>query len=132
MNKSEVLETAGGPNRTHRKNGQDEWVYVIPGHQQDPDQIKSVMFTEGRVTSVGDPIKPLISAEEQDRINEEINTKLDAQDRAASLGPIEVSRKSSEPSVTDPTTSPQATQSTFIPLEDFKAAPPPTDHRTAQ
>lgn len=72
MEKDQVLEAAGSPNVSRRVKGQDTWLYIYrdaPGGTQ----TKEVIFENGRVVYAGDRRGPKISAEEQDRINDEIN-----------------------------------------------------------
>ncbi len=82
MDKGQVLDIMDSPQRTERHHGQDRWTYFIENPDaQNPIQReqkveKQIYFENGMSTYVGDPIKPLISAEEQDRINEEQNIAL--------------------------------------------------------
>lgn len=82
MDKGQVLEIMDSPQRTERHHGQDRWTYFIENSEaQNPIQReqkleKQIYFENGQSTYVGDPIKPLISAEVQDRINEEQNIAL--------------------------------------------------------
>ena len=71
MQKDEVIEQAGGPNVSRRWKGKDRWIYDY----QTPDgkQTREVHFEEGRAIYVGTKVVPLVSAEEQDRINEQSN-----------------------------------------------------------
>lgn len=77
MSKGEVLAAIGGPNRTQRWHGRDRWEYTLYGHP-DGDLVREVHFEEGISTYIGPAIKPAISADQQDRIN-------DAKNRAAEL-----------------------------------------------
>jgi outer membrane protein assembly factor BamE (lipoprotein component of BamABCDE complex) len=84
MNKSEVLDRAGGPQRSDRKGDEDQWIYIVPEHRR--DVTKEVRFREGRVSYVGDPIAPKgPSADEQDRMNEASNAKSEAARRRDQL-----------------------------------------------
>lgn len=82
MDKGQVLEIMDSPQRTERHHGQDRWTYFIQNSeaqnpiQQEQQLEKQIYFENGKSTYVGDPIKPLISAETQDRINEEQNIAL--------------------------------------------------------
>lgn len=79
MDKGQVLDIMDSPQKTERHHGQDRWIYYIENSdatnpvQHDQKVEKQIYFENGKSTYVGDPIKPLISAEEQDRINEEQN-----------------------------------------------------------
>jgi outer membrane protein assembly factor BamE (lipoprotein component of BamABCDE complex) len=70
MDKSEVIETAGGPNRSERYHDEDQWTYTDPSAPPD-GKVREVHFVDGQAVYVGPPIKPKVSAEEQDRINAE-------------------------------------------------------------
>lgn len=72
MLKDDVVQAAGSPTRTQRWQGKDRWIYVYypDGKTQD---VKEVHFTEGKVTYKGVPVTPEVSAEDQDRRNEESN-----------------------------------------------------------
>lgn len=69
MNKSEVIETAGGPNRATRWRGLDRWVYIYEDHPGGR-LIREVHFDQNTATYVGEAVKPEVSAEEQDKRNE--------------------------------------------------------------
>lgn len=84
MSKSEVLSAIGGPVRMQRWHGRDRWEYRIydslssnPGHEI----VREVHFEDGKATYVGAAIKPAVSAEDQDRFNENYNRDSDARDR---------------------------------------------------
>lgn len=81
MTKSEVLDAIGSPLRTQRWHGRDRWEYTLYGHPEG-DLVREVHFENGVSTYIGPPIKPAISAESQDRIN-------DASNRAADLKEFE-------------------------------------------
>ena len=80
MNKAEVLDLVGGPDRTRRWQGKDRWTYVFK--KPTGESIEDVHFEEGKVVYSGAPPVPKISAEEQDRLNEETNVREDARVRA--------------------------------------------------
>ena len=81
QDKSDVIEFAGGPSWKDRRNGMDRWTYIL---FQDGIRLeRQVLFSEGIVAYVGDPIEPFISAEEQDLINTEKNKALDRMERPA-------------------------------------------------
>lgn len=77
MDKHSVLEIMGSPNSTVRRSGQDRWYYNF--YVQNSPVIKEVRFQEGLAVYSGDQMKPEISAEEQDRRNEESNQALIAE-----------------------------------------------------
>ena len=79
MSKSEVLDVIGGPIRTQRWQGRDRWEYTLYGHPAG-DLIREVHFENGLSTYIGPPIKPAISAETQDKINDSINRTADIRD----------------------------------------------------
>lgn len=72
MGKDEVLLIAGPPKTSNRFRGHDRWIYVFQNDNQ-PPTVKEIHFDAGHVIFVGDKIIPNISAEEQDRRNEESN-----------------------------------------------------------
>ena len=85
MDKGKVIEVAGNPTSTRRWQGLDRWIYIFPPTPADhapahPAQalVKEVHFKEGIVVHIGDPVKPALSAEEQDRANAESNAAEDA------------------------------------------------------
>jgi outer membrane protein assembly factor BamE (lipoprotein component of BamABCDE complex) len=71
MEKDQVIEQAGGPNVSRRWKGKDRWIYDYK--TPDGRQTREVHFEEGRAVYVGSKVVPLVSAEEQDRINEQSN-----------------------------------------------------------
>lgn len=79
MSKSEVLTAVGGPQRTQRWHGRDRWEYRIYG-TPDGDVLREVHFEDGKSTYVGAAIKPPISADQQDKLNEAYNHEADAKD----------------------------------------------------
>ncbi len=93
QDKSDVIEHAGGPSWKDRKNGMDRWTYIL--FQDGVRLERQVLFADGIVAYVGDPIEPFISAEEQDLINAEKNKELDRMERAVSSAPHSNSRRSS-------------------------------------
>lgn len=74
MDKHEVLEIMGNPTRTQRLRGNDRWTYVF--YDQNSKKSKVVEFSDGAATYVGDKPSPVISAEDQDVINETTNAAL--------------------------------------------------------
>jgi hypothetical protein len=75
MEKDEIIDQAGGPNVSRRWKGKDRWIYNFK--TPDGRQTREVHFEEGRAVYVGDKVVPLVSAEEQDRINEQSNVAED-------------------------------------------------------
>jgi hypothetical protein len=73
MQKDLVIEEAGGPNVSRRWHGKDRWIYNYD--TPDGPQTREVHFEEGRAVYVGDKVVPAVSAEEQDRINEQSNAE---------------------------------------------------------
>ena len=72
--KGEVVELAGSPLRTERVSGHDRWTYFF---EQPGGPIEQVLiFENNKVSYKGVPPKPFISAEEQDRINQQKNIEL--------------------------------------------------------
>jgi len=70
MLKTDVIDVAGGPTRSQRWQGRDRWIYQYePGPSQ--QLTREVHFVDGKVIYAGPPIAPAVSAEEQDRINEQ-------------------------------------------------------------
>lgn len=79
MSKSEVIELVGGPQRAQRWHGRDRWEYRFY-NTVDGDVIREVHFEDGKSTYVGAAIKPAVSADDQDRLNEAYNHKANAAD----------------------------------------------------
>jgi outer membrane protein assembly factor BamE len=80
MNKSEVLATVGGPDRTQRWQGKDRWTYLLK--KPDGEQLADIHFEGGKVVYTGDPPVPAVSAAEQDRLNEASNVRDNARVKA--------------------------------------------------
>lgn len=74
MEKGTVLDLIGSPQFTKRSLGLDRWTYIF--YQDDIKITKEVHFDQGTVTYVGDVQQPIISADEQDQINKELQKKL--------------------------------------------------------
>ena len=79
MDKTDVLEEVGGPNRSFRRSGEDIWIYDLPadvGFDR-----REVGFKESVVNYVGEvrtpiPVKPAQSNDEANkRIKEEVGTQ---------------------------------------------------------
>lgn len=74
MEKTDVIEVMGSPQRTQRWHGMDRWTYIMYENASTPSrQEKEIHFSEGKAVYVGLPPVPKISADEQDRINEASN-----------------------------------------------------------
>ncbi|MEY4617330.1 MAG: hypothetical protein RJB66_2290 [Pseudomonadota bacterium] len=80
--KSDVLEIVGGPSWKDRRNGMDRWTYII--YQDGVRLERQIQFLDGIVNYTGEPIRPFISAEEQDALNAQKNLVLDRMEAAAS------------------------------------------------
>lgn len=99
QDKSDVIEFAGGPSWKDRRNGMDRWTYIL---FQDGIQLeRQVLFTDGIVAYVGDPIEPFMSAEEQDSLNEEKNRVLDRMEKSNPSTPIKSSTSRSTSSLSN-------------------------------
>lgn len=74
MEKDLVLKAAGNPTIARRWNGKDRWIY---SYIQTPDgpQTREVHFQDGRAVYVGTKVVPDVSAEDQDRLNDESNAE---------------------------------------------------------
>lgn len=75
MEKDLVLDEAGGPNVSRRSHGQDRWIYNYA--TPEGPLTREVHFEEGRAVYVGQKVVPAVSGEEQDRINDQVNTEQD-------------------------------------------------------
>ncbi len=84
MRKYDVLEIVGGPNSSTRWKGRDRWTYRFI--DRDSEEVREVVFKEGRVIYAGEQVPPRVTAEDQDKINEESN-------RAAALRETELRQK---------------------------------------
>ena len=74
MSKSEVLDTAGTPDWSDRRQGHDRWIYYLNPIRKEQERL--VYFKDGVVVYKGDRIKPQLSAEEMDAIKKpRIQTK---------------------------------------------------------
>jgi outer membrane protein assembly factor BamE len=84
MSKADVLASVGGPARTQRWHGRDRWEYRLIG--MEGEVVREVHFENGKSTYIGAAIKPAVSADEQDRLNEASNRAADfSHTEAASL-----------------------------------------------
>jgi|SRR6185312_4394352 len=77
MEKDQVLDIMESPQRTERVHNADRWTYVFYDNDQRVE--KEVEFSDGKATYAGDHPKPAVSAEEQDKLNDEANKALDQQ-----------------------------------------------------
>jgi len=75
MEKDDVLEVMGSPQRTQRFHGKDRWTYVFYDNRIRYE--KEVQFFEGNAIYVGDPSLPEISAVQMDAKNESANKALE-------------------------------------------------------
>jgi len=80
MDKGEVLDVMGSPQRTLRWKGMDRWSYDF--WQDDKLYNKEVHFNESISQYVGEAYKPEISAEQQDAANATANKELAEQELA--------------------------------------------------
>lgn len=64
MEKDQVLEEMGTPSKARRVNGIDRWTYVFYERQVRIE--KEIQFEDGKVIYLGDPQRPVYSAEEMD------------------------------------------------------------------
>lgn len=71
MEKDDVLEVMGSPQRTQRFHGKDRWTYVF--YQDRIRYEKEIQFFEGNATYVGDIWQPEVSAAQADAKNEAEN-----------------------------------------------------------
>ena len=76
MDKDQVLETAGNPQRTFRETSQDHWIYVyFNGEQQ---VLRDVTFEDGKVAQISRPIvgqEPWVKDLEKSKSMEEYEQK---------------------------------------------------------
>ena len=67
--KGDVLETMGSPVRSTRKKGVDRWYYYLT-----PEASKSIRvlhFKKGVLVYKGEPVKPLLTADEMEEIKQQ-------------------------------------------------------------
>lgn len=79
MDKQSVLNIMGSPSWTLRWRGLDRWNYTF--FENDQWTQKEVHFQNGKTVYKGEPPTPLVSAEEQDRINLQANLELAAKEK---------------------------------------------------
>ncbi len=75
MEKGEVLDVMGSPQRTDRVGDKDRWTYIF--YQEVDRQEKEVVFTNGKTSSLGDHKEPTVSAIAQDEINSKENAEVE-------------------------------------------------------
>ncbi|MGZ3742320.1 MAG: outer membrane protein assembly factor BamE [Pseudobdellovibrionaceae bacterium] len=75
MEKEDVLQVMGSPQRTQRFHGKDRWTYIFYDNQLRHE--KEVQFFEGNAVYIGDPWQPEISAAQIDSKNEASNKALE-------------------------------------------------------
>lgn len=76
MTKAEVLDQAGGPDRSMRWQGMDRWIYVLRDDPAGP-QVREVHFENGHAIYVGAQVLPKVSASDQDQRNRAANQQED-------------------------------------------------------
>lgn len=76
MEKSEVLEIMGSPDRTQRWRGMDRWTYGLYESQGVRSE-KEIHFDQGKATYLGDRVPPEVTAEDQDSRNEVANREVE-------------------------------------------------------
>lgn len=69
--KGDVLAIMGSPARSTRKKGIDRWYYYM--EPENPNSLKVLHFDQSRLIYKGDPIKPLLTAEEMEEIKKQYN-----------------------------------------------------------
>jgi outer membrane protein assembly factor BamE len=75
MEKDDVLEKMGSPQRSQRFHGKDRWTYVF--YENKIRYEKEVQFFEGNAVYVGDPWQPEVSAAQVDAKNETANKAIE-------------------------------------------------------
>lgn len=77
MEKNDVLDIMGSPQRTQRLHGKDRWTYII--YEDDKRSEKDILFENGLAVYAGDTWKPAPekTAETIDAKNEKLNIELD-------------------------------------------------------
>lgn len=75
MEKDDVLEVMGSPQRTQRFHGKDRWTYIF--YEDRTRYEKEIQFFEGNAVYVGEPWQPEISAAQVDAKNEASNKALE-------------------------------------------------------
>lgn len=75
MEKPEVVDIMGSPQRTQRWRGLDRWTYIY--YEREMREEKEVHFDQGKASYVGAKYVPPVSAEQQDAINEASNREVE-------------------------------------------------------
>lgn len=75
MDKNEVLEIMGNPQRSERWHGMDRWTYIF--FDTSKRQEKEVHFSQGKAVYIGGRYVPPVTAAEQDTIFENENRELE-------------------------------------------------------
>lgn len=75
MEKNDVLNIMGSPQRTQRFHGKDRWTYIFYDHNLRFE--KEVQFFEGNAIYLGDTWEPEVSAAQVDAKNELANKALE-------------------------------------------------------
>lgn len=75
MEKDDVLELMGSPQRTQRFHGKDRWTYIFYDNKVRYE--KEIQFFEGNAIYVGDTWEPEISAAQMDAKNEASNKTIE-------------------------------------------------------
>lgn len=74
MEKDQVLDIMGSPQRTERFHGKDRWTYIFYDHNVKYE--KEIHFLQGNAVYVGNVWEPTVSAAEVDAKNEASNKTL--------------------------------------------------------
>lgn len=85
MEKAQVIDIVGSPNRTQRWRGMDRWTYIFYDSQL--QAVREVHFDQGKAAYVGAQYVPQVSAEQQDLLNENANREVDARFQRGRSGP---------------------------------------------
>lgn len=75
MEKDDVLEVMGSPQRTQRFHGKDRWTYIF--YEDKIRYEKEVQFFEGNAIYLGEKWEPEVTAAQVDAKNEESNKALE-------------------------------------------------------
>lgn len=75
MEKSQVLDVMGGPDRTQRWRGMDRWTYIF--YETDLRNEREIHFAEGKAVYLGAPYHSEVSAEQQDLLHEASNREVE-------------------------------------------------------
>ncbi|GIL18095.1 MAG: hypothetical protein BroJett040_18460 [Oligoflexia bacterium] len=83
MEKFEVLELMGSPQRNIRASGVDKWTYIF--YDQSHRYQREVHFKNDRAIYVGEPVKPKVTAEQTDSMNDRVNKNIEQQNERQRL-----------------------------------------------